>query len=375
MSLKNISFTQVPQGEIVVVMIGKEVYRFLGNIKDHWVDQKTGEIWRTKEFNDGFDNIGPNGEKNMSRKKDVPSNQPIGFKGIYWMGLWPFTQVHVYPFKWNKWDKPEKTKEGKAIEFDIQPRNEKVDSLYFMSGYAFKVHGAETKEKIPVDVILVLVVRVTNAMTALFGVKNGWYATLDGKVLGSGRDFIGITKIDELTKLQHEEGDIPSGDDTTEAHITRKSFLRKMMYINDDPNTPEDPEHPRGNEGIRRTLGVEIVSASFMRYDITDPAVAQGIKDKMLLAFNAAETARAQNIETGWRVKRITDEGAARAGAIQAAAEAVRDNPLAARIAVAEKQTEGVLAVAKAIGEQTGLKTLILGKGAMPTINVDDDGK
>jgi hypothetical protein len=345
MSLKNIFFTQVPQGEIVTVMIGGDAEMFLANIQPHWIDKKTGLIWRAHALNDGFDDIDHNGNSG-TRVKTRPGNISSGFHGIYWLGVWPFAKRYVYRFRWNKWEK-----KTKSSEFDIQERDELVDSVYHMSAYAFPVKGAKDIDKIPVDSKIVTTTRVVNTSQLLFGVKNGWFTDLDGKIESTVRDFIGSVTIDELTEVQHEEGQAPKPG--------AKAFIEKIRLLNSDSV---------GNKSILRTLGIEIVSSSFRSYEISDGPLKTGLQGATTKVFVAEQEALAFDKQTAANVKRITDEGVATAGAAKEYAAALATNPHAIDLALASEARKGVEAMAAAIKDNKG--TLVLGNGVLPTISL-----
>src|SRR5581483_7671897 len=231
--------------------------------------------------------------------------------------------------------------------------------------YAFQIKGAKNADNVPIDAIIVVTIRVVNADIALFGIKNGWLANFDGKVEGATRDFIGSATIPELTRLSHESGEKPfkKGVDPRKEPSSEisKSFIDRIMVLN---NSTE------GNTSILETLGVEVVSVSFVNYEISDNALKKEWQEAMTLPLIAEQRAASFKTETAAIEDRTKRLGAANAEAAEKLALAVAKNPHAAAITQAEEARRATEAIAAAIKENKTATTYVFGGGVMPTMNV-----
>lgn len=367
-------FGKVPEGEIVAVMHGDTFHRFIGNIKNHWVDQWTGEVWRTKRLEDGFDDISLTGEKGPKgsslRIKPPPPDLPVGFYGIYWIGWPPFASIYEYRFKWNIFTKMGKDGMAKKVDphedvggdtnYSFEPHDKIVDSLYFQGAYGFISNGAETNDRVPIDIKSNVMLRVVNAYTALFGVKSGWLENVTSRVQGSNRDFSGSYPLEKLNSLKHEGGDRHAGKGKAVKKNMRSTYVEEIMSINDD----------QGNESIRRNLGVEVVIASFISYDITEGAIKEALEKSSTAEFTANQAAKSTTIAADAKAKAVKTVGEAENAILEKRAGILKGAPQLQSVMVAEEARKGTEAIADAIRNQQKATTLILNSPAMPTINV-----
>ena len=137
-------------------------------------------------------------EGTVGAKKYKEPWHPFG--GLRYYGLWPIKDVYTYYFAWTG-----VTQEG---EIDIHPK-EKLDYILLRDDvYWFAALEQETKEPelLPVDVEILLTIRVVNPYKALFAIEN-WLETVINRVKPITRDCIGKYFYDELISRKGRIGD------------------------------------------------------------------------------------------------------------------------------------------------------------------------
>jgi len=339
---KNVFFTKVAEGEIVVVMHSEKAFKYIGNIESFWVNPKTGKI----------------SAKKKTKKQDLVL--PRNVLGIYWLGFWPLAKRYEYQFDWNKFAKKKNESGKETSEYELVPRSEPIDSIYFRASYPIRVIGAETSENVPLTLDLLITTQTINADTALFKVKSpGWLAALTGAVTGVVRDFVGK---DEVNKLMMMQTEVNVDNDGTS--IKGKTLLQKAV---DQLNLSVS-----GNPSIVKQFGQKIISVNLLSIEIDRPK--NDIHGAAIEKYTATrkgealvETAKAgkkvaleeaKKIGTLAKAEagRITLEGEATAGAARKLTDAVKENP-----------HWGAISIANAIEKQKTATTLILGEGVLPT--------
>jgi len=112
--------------------------------------------------------------------------EPIRIGGLMWVGI-PFVHsVYKYEFRWTSFEQTEE--EGKVVEKRI-PHKELVDYILVQDDiyYSF-LKGADTKELVPVDMEMLLTVRIVNPYKALFRVQN-WLEAVQNQTKPALRGF------------------------------------------------------------------------------------------------------------------------------------------------------------------------------------------
>jgi hypothetical protein len=318
----------VPEGEIIAVMVSDKVKFYIGNIKGFWVNPETGEVSPDSKI------IPP----------EIESQIPVNILGlgIFWLGVWPFAERYTYEFPRNKYVK----KEG-STDYTIEAREDRADSVYFRASYPVVIE-ADTIEYVPLKLYLLVTTETVNVDQALFKVKSpGWLTALTAAVKATGRDFVGNSTLKAINQLKAEVGGSGTG---------RSEFQKAIFLLNDNST---------GNNSLEVALGQKIISVNFIDYDFseakTDPQKAAMKKFDLAMDADAAvEAKRKKDTETDGEENRIRKIGAANAASAQLMTEAVRGNPHA-----------GVIAMAEAIGQQKNLTTLIIGESpVMPTKSI-----
>ncbi len=342
---KDIMFTMVPQGEIVVIMHGDRVARFIGNITGYWVHPKTGIVT----------------EGNAPTSISLPGN----IYGIYWIGLWPFASRYKYMFPRTKYSKGT---DG-ATDYTIHGKNDRADSIFWQASFGITVRGAETEEGIPITADFVITTRTVDANKSLFGNKSpGWLANANGSVTAEIRDIFGTSKLNEIIQMEAEVGtDEPKkdegGENTPKVHV--RSRLQKGIALLNDSD--------RGNPGIKSTLGQEIVSVNFLGFSI-DPTDKMSDTQKASLTKYYADRDK-EKVETAAEAKskemRILADAKLYEAQKEAEAIKVKGNAEAqAAKQMADATKENPHAGLQSLGNSKSIHTVVIGTPAMPAFGI-----
>lgn len=312
-------FGTIKEGQVKTVMCGGIATKFFGRIKGHKVNEETGEI------------------------TEDPTPQQIGpleeMFGVRWIGFYPWNTIYHYRFRWNKWAKPT----GKA-DYEIVPKDEIVDSIYFRAPYALVIKDLETSDRLGVTAEVLFTVKIINARTALF-LTSDWLASTSAQVTAAVRDFFGQRDYNGLLRLQNE--------------INSKSvvgavaeFVIAIKSLNDSGF---------GNDALPNKLGVCIDDSSLLSIEIGEPKgeLAQATQKKYVAEREAEE----KLIKAEAEANRIRKEAKARAEEIDLIGKAEADSLEKAFKAV-DKNGEVLvgLKAAEAV-EKTRVNTLALGQG------------
>jgi len=136
------------------------------------------------------------------------------FGGLRYYGFWPFVQIYTYLFQWT----------GVAENGEIQRHpKEKLDYILLKDDiYWAKVEKAEDRELLPLDVEVILTLRVVNSRKALFAIQN-WLETIINRTKPAVRDSITSESYSELIQKKEQIGEEIYGK--LEEELLEKEFL------------------------------------------------------------------------------------------------------------------------------------------------------
>ncbi len=356
-----IFFVTVREGENIVIMQSESANRFIGRNKGYWTDKDTGKIYKIGESQ------GPKTGQPTDYilvKPEPESGQPVDILGlgIYWAGWWPFAEKYTYPFARNKYIKKED-----STEYDVVQKSDIADSDHFIESYPIVIDDGETKDKLPLKVMLLVAVQTVDLNLALFRNKSpGWLANLTAAVKSAARDFIADTPFDEFNNLKAESK--RSKDKSLPDSKGKSEFQIAILLLNDSDV---------GNPGLPEAIGKVILSMNFISYEMgllkTD---AQKAASTEYFAHRSAEKLK---IETKGRAdasedaareitnlgdannKVLMDKGLAIAAGAKKLSDDTKDNPRYPETAMAH-----------ALENKGGLKTLIVNSPAMPVVNTGE---
>jgi len=174
------------------------------------------------------------------------------FGGLRFYGWWPLDKIYEYKFRWISIDE----------NGDFESRSEeKFDRVMLKPDvYGCLVQAAEDKDLIPLDLKLVLEMRVVNPYKALFQIQN-WYEAVLNRIRPYVRDFVSIRQYAQL--------------------------------ISQDERIGEQIQEKLGEGGIIHSFeneyGIEIVSLELKNID-----PPQDIRERTLRKFSAQREAEAR---------------------------------------------------------------------------------
>lgn len=310
----NLFFTIVEEGSAKAIMRGGEFYKFVLAYKGYTFDKEEGKEWDLipSEENEELFSFLPKLFGERFRKI---------FGGIRWVGIPFLNAIYEYNFRWtvlreSKASEEEGKKENGFAEQRQLPNEGKwavsfakrLDYIYLRDAiYYNNLVGAETKELMPVDIFMLLPIRVMNPYKALFRVQKWLDATLD-LIKPSVRGWVAQRSyqkvIGKVEVAEHEFDEI----------LKRK--IKKLV-----PGQEKEPLSI--SEYLLSTYGVQVKRVTFE--DVVPPAGYSEAATKRAEARQDAEraveqakrtitlaTARAKRIEIVYgQVQSLGDTGLA----------------------------------------------------------------
>ena len=158
------------------------------------------------------------------------------FGGLRYYGFWPIQDIYGYNFQW--------TGVTESDEVVRHPK-EKLDYILLKDDiYLTEVRGAEDKELLPLNVSLVLTIRVINPYKTLFRVQN-WLETVNSRIRTWVRDTISHDSyekwISEKKRIGEELFKSLKKQGLLEEFNNRYGIdVRKIEVKDIDPSTEED---------------------------------------------------------------------------------------------------------------------------------------
>ena len=193
----NIFFTIVQEGTAKAIKKFGKFQRMVMAYGNHALDQRGTIRLPDEDGEEGIEFV-KNADGTIRTEKYKIKIQPPPFKflgGLRWVGIPLIHSVHKYEFRWVSYEQGEK--DGKLAE-KIICHAEKIDYILLQDDIYYNfVHGPETSEMIPVDVDLLLTIRVMNPYKAMFRVQN-WLEAILNQVKPAFRNFIFSKTLKEL---------------------------------------------------------------------------------------------------------------------------------------------------------------------------------
>ncbi|MCD6528227.1 SPFH/Band 7/PHB domain protein [bacterium] len=168
---RNLWFTFVKEGTAKVVVRGDKFEKALIQWEGYTFDKK----WNVVEGKEPW--------------------HPFG--GLRYYGFWPIKDIYIYDFEWTN------VKGDGTIEHHPE---EVLDYILLKEDvYYFKIETAEDIELLPMELEVVMTVRVVNPYKALFVVQN-WLETVINRTRPAIRDAVTQKRYDELIKNKEAVG-------------------------------------------------------------------------------------------------------------------------------------------------------------------------
>lgn len=307
----NVLFTKVKEGTAKAIMAGGSFHHFLMSHRGfHLNDPRWKNDGSGRYLDDPV--IGPWGvvANNELALRGLGSYTPENFDsrgwlmrklGLYWVGIPPFRSVYQYSFSWNE------ELVGTAGRHELWHRDDKTEFVYTANfPYMVLLDSAETSDRLPLDGVYQLVVRVTNPFRALFDTEN-WFQTITALANRQARNYVGQNKYADLVAETKKDGDSSGAG----------SFSTSIVMLN-----TRLPGEDIDTGGVLRQNGVRIVSADLQQLEITG-ANKQAIVDATLRAYTAEQEAIATRTAGDAEAAATLAKGTAAAAVTRLQGEAV----------------------------------------------------
>lgn len=240
---------------VAIIFLGIALVYFLANHNIFWtlVEEgrakailKFGKFKRILLVYKGYRINLSEGESEGDIKEDEGNSPKSGLK---WIGIPFINSIHEYKFRWVSFEQAEE--KGKLVQKTIS-HEELIDYILVQDDvyYTF-IRESETSDMIPVDVDLLLTIRIVNPYKALFRVQNWLEATLNqlkpvlrryianktlndliNKKEGVGREFEDLLRGAGAEIDTEEAGRVNIGDYLERHYGVR---IKKVGFVNIDP--------------------------------------------------------------------------------------------------------------------------------------------
>lgn len=136
-------------------------------------------------------------EKHPNKWNAISGDERYLFGGLRFYGLWPLFDIHIYKFRWSG-----VTEEGK-----IQHKEEWLDFILLKDDvYWCEIEQCEDKNLFPLDLELLLTIRVKNPYKAHFAIQN-WLETVINRMKPFIRGYITQKTYEEWITIRDSLGE------------------------------------------------------------------------------------------------------------------------------------------------------------------------
>ena len=238
----NIFFTFVDEGTAKIVVKGGKFIKALIQWESHTFDRTETETkWNVVE------------EGTEARTTGAVTHKESRhlFGGLRFYGLWPISDIYGYRLRWTSI-----RENGEASQHD-----EILDSVMLKDMIYFaEIRGAEEKNKIPLDIGLIITLRVINPYKALFNVQD-WLELVLNRIKPLFRERVANNTYDELLVKKQKIG----------GELWKKLKEEKLI------------------EEFENDYGIKIKEGGIEMKDITPPAIYQKAATQKYLAERESE--------------------------------------------------------------------------------------
>ncbi|MBI2409497.1 hypothetical protein HYV30_00430 [Candidatus Kaiserbacteria bacterium] len=297
---EDILFTTVREGTAKAIMRGNSFDRFIMSFKGYRLNDPSKRWYVRAEPSWQVLDHG------QHRDAEFDDRNPL-FKhlGLFWIG-WPWANsVYVYGFEWNE------TRTNPQGKKEVFARSEATDFIFVADfTYAIVTEAAETKDRLPVDLLTLATVAIRNPYRALFSGED-WMERITSAINRYARLYVANQKYEDLLRASGTD------DDTSYS----APIIRLSLELPDDKNPDGSLKDPHGLQG---RYGIEIRTADLQTVALTgdtkrrseEAATAQYVAEQEAIATKTAGEAKAH-------VTRVTS--AAEAEALRVRLEAIRE--------------------------------------------------
>jgi len=197
----NFFVTLVPEGYAKAIVSAEgmermvmqwEGHTFHGKVNKALIPQSPLSYWNVVE------------DKRANRTRSVWRMvlSQLGLRGLRWVGIPGVVSVYTYKFRWTSLFQQANLPEGKVVTPHEKKRMDRI--ILKPDVYYIRLPSVEDRNLIPLDLDILLTVRITNPCLALFFVQE-WLEMITNRILPAYRRSIG-TK--EWKMLQGQLGDM-----------------------------------------------------------------------------------------------------------------------------------------------------------------------
>jgi len=279
----DILFTKVREGTAKAVMAGDSFHHFVLSHRGYHLNDPR---WRGTSHSHLYDDSAspwdvlknPTGDGSLPPEAYDPRSGTIGWVmrklGLFWIGLPPFRSVLSYSFSWNE------DKVGTTGDSELWHRDEDTDFIYTsIFPYLITIDSAETSDRLPLDGLYQLTIRIVNPFKALFETEN-WLESVSAYANRQARNYVGEnTYADLVSETMKTGGESGAG-----------SFSTSIMALN-----ATLPGQPPENGGTISQNGVTIVSADLQQLEISGDDAGK-IREATMRAYTAEQEATATRV-------------------------------------------------------------------------------
>lgn len=297
---ENILFTTVKEGTVKTIMRGDSFERFVMAFESYHLNdpskpwfQDDFPLWDVVYHGPG----NPYGFQEEGLTDAFYDDRPLLLKqlGLYYVGLPWKNKVYVYAFEWNE-------PIGKS---DIVHRSESTDFIFVADfTYAIQTSAAETKDRLPVDLLTLVTVAIRNPYRALFSGED-WMQRITAAINRHARNFVGLKEYQELI----------SAEDETEYS---KPIIELTERLPDD--IPDRPPH-----GLKGRYGAEVRTADLQTVELAG-AGKEEYQNATTRVYIAKQDAEAIKTKGQAEADVITLKGEAEAQALQTRLTTIKDH-------------------------------------------------
>lgn len=313
---ENILFTTVKEGTAKAIMRGKSVDRFIMSFAGYHLNDPNKDWYRetiTKKVKRDGNEItvtepcpewtvlyhGPNNPNDITEEEEQKDafydDRPwiLRHLGLYWVG-WPWANsVYVYLFEWI-----ETTTNKKTGAQEIDRRKEPTDYLFLTDfTYAIVTGGAETRDRLPVDILILTTVAMRNPYKALFSGED-WIRTFTAAVNRHVRNFVASMAYDDLISPEDKKEGVGSkkikgSNELSKPIIDWSNELSKPII---DLNTalPDEDPSDTGPKGLLLNYGIKIRRADLQSIEFSGSDLQkEELQKAASKAYAAAQQAKA----------------------------------------------------------------------------------
>ena len=148
---------------------------------------------------------------------------PRFLRGIHWIGIWPFAQIHTYKFAWTSLEDQVDQTTGIHKNLKFTSDDELLTHILVQQDtYVSRLDGAECKDNIPLDVVYLITGEVVNPYKALFRVER-WLEATQNLVGASLRHWVGERSYEKIRADATSTG--------SEAELTDDLDVKKVQAL------------------------------------------------------------------------------------------------------------------------------------------------